>query len=30
VSGVDTVQIKWDKDPEGRWLMKEIEGSQQT
>jgi glutamate synthase (NADPH/NADH) len=30
VAGVETVQIRWDKDPEGRWLMQEIEGSQQT
>jgi glutamate synthase (NADPH/NADH) len=30
LAGVETVQIRWDKDPEGRWLMKEIEGSQQT
>jgi len=30
VAGVDTVQIKWTKDSEGRWTMKEIEGSHQT
>jgi len=30
VAGVDTVQIKWTKDAEGRWKMKEIEGSNQT
>lgn len=30
VAGVETVQIQWAKDGEGRWKMKEIEGSSQT
>lgn len=30
LGGVETVQIQWAKDPEGRWIMKEIEGSQQV
>lgn len=30
VAGVETVQIKWTKDAQGRWRMEEIEGSTQT
>jgi len=30
VNGVETVQIQWTKDTQGRWRMEEIEGSNQT
>lgn len=30
VAGIETVQIKWTKDAQGRWRMEEIEGSSQT
>lgn len=29
IVGVKTIEVSWDKDANGRWVMKEVEGSEQ-